>query len=97
MQCSSRNARVDPEVFSRDPYSDSILQIRLKSRSVCPDCDRARIYTFSPSSLYKVLEPEYMVLKRPAAFCTLSSVEKENRRSAGLTEAVFSTDDCSLS
>lgn len=36
-----------PEAFSKDPYSESMLHIRLKSLVVRSDCVSARIYTSS--------------------------------------------------
>ena len=42
-QCSSRKARTDAEAFSRQPYSESMLQILLNSLAECSDGVKASI------------------------------------------------------
>ena len=94
-QCSSRCASDAPEDCSREPYSDSILQIRLKSLIVCSDCVRARIYISELLSLYKVLDPWYMPPRSPAADITPSMEAKENSLKSVLFAGGSSSGACS--
>ena len=71
-QCSSRKARTDAEAFSRQPYSESMLQILLNSLAECSDGVKASIYISASLSRYKVLDPWYAGASRWAAWITRS-------------------------